>query len=72
MIVVSIQFIDADNQRNNGGTAIHFYNLDEAKLFAENESAVYPGAGGQTPSLCKVYNEGSIVEVWQNGSNITA
>ena len=71
MILVTVQFIDADNQRNNGGTSIHFYNLNEAKLFAQNESSIYPTAGGQTPALCKVYNDGVIVEVWQNGINIT-
>ena len=72
MIVVTVQYIDdeAVNIRN-GGTAVHFYNLDEAKLFARAESEQYSGAKADTGALCKVYNEGEIIKVWQLGVDIT-
>ena len=41
MIVVSVQYTDKPDEavaRNNGGFGIHFYNLSEAKLFAQSES----------------------------------
>jgi hypothetical protein len=72
MIVVTVQFIDETTvATQNGGTSLQFYNLDEAKLFARYESSIYPGSSQRTAALCKVYNEGLIVEAWQNGTNIT-
>jgi hypothetical protein len=72
MIIVTVQFIDAGSSAQyNGGISVHFYELNEALLFAENESARYPGTSAQAEALCKVYNDGSIVAVWQNGADIT-
>jgi hypothetical protein len=73
MILVSVQFIDTEAQGAlyNGGLAVHFYNLAEAKLFAQNESAQYPGTNNHARGLCKVYNDGVIVQVWENGQDIT-
>jgi len=73
MIVVTVQYIDGGSNIHNGGTSLHFYNLQEAKLFARNESSEYPGATAPNiASLCKVFDDGIIVEVWENGINITA
>jgi hypothetical protein len=72
MIVVTVQYIDETTvATNNGGTSLQFYNLDEAKLFARNESQIYPGSSQRTAALCKVYNDGEIEQVWQNGTDIT-
>jgi len=73
MILVSVQSLDAasGNASHNGTAVVHFYNLNEAKLFAENESLRYPGSDLNTEALCKVYNDGEIVQVWQSGTDIT-
>ena len=74
MIVVSVQYTDKPDEavaRNNGGFGIHFYNLSEAKLFAQSESTQLSGASPRTAAICRVYNDGVLVQAWENGSNIT-
>jgi hypothetical protein len=72
MIVVTVQYTEEGTANYNGGTSLQFYNLNEAILFAENESSIYPGTPTQSLSLCKVFNDGVIVSVWWNGNDITA
>ena len=75
MILVSVQYMDLPQSANalyNGGFAIQFYNLDEAKLFAQAESARPAGATiSNASALCRVYDEGVNVQSWENGVNIT-
>jgi hypothetical protein len=74
MIVVSVQYTDLTTSSGslyNGGFGQHFYNLSEAKTFAESESTPIPGHGTQMAALCRVYNDGILVEAWENGVNIT-
>lgn len=71
MIVVTVQYVDQSGALYNGGFAQHFYNLNEAKTFARNESATYPGTNVSAFAVFKVYNDGEIVEAWRNGVEIT-
>ena len=75
MVLVSVQYIDAPEQTSylyNGGFGIQFYNLDEAKLFAQSESSLPAGSSASRGSaLCRVYNDGVNVMSWENGINIT-
>jgi len=73
MIIVTVQFTDGNGAPAyyNGGFGVHFYNLNEAKLFAENESERFPGSAPYSHALCKVYNNGQIVQVWEDGVDIT-
>jgi translation elongation factor EF-Tu-like GTPase len=72
MIVVTVQYVDAaGHAQYNGGLSVHFYNMNEALLFAENESENYPGTSTHAIAICKVYNDGAIFQVWQNGVDIT-
>lgn len=72
MIIVTVQYVDANGGPYNGGTSIHFYNLKEARRFAETESANFPGTGFNTEAICKVYNDGYIDKVYLAGAMISA
>jgi len=71
MILVSVQYIDLPDSISanyNGGFGIHFYNLEEAKAFARSESAPIPGTvSNRSAAICRVYNDGVLVEAWENG-----
>ena len=75
MILVSVQYIDlplSTDSYRNGGFGQQFYNLAEAKLFAQNESSIPTGATSDGGSaLCRVYEDGVNVQSWENGANIT-
>ena len=74
MILVSVQFTDKPQGGAaiyNGGFGLHFYNLSEAKLFARSESTPLSGASQQSSAICRVYNDGVLVEAWENGVDIT-
>jgi len=74
MILVSVQYTDKDASiaaNYNGGWGMHFYNLAEAKAFARSESDELPGASNRSAAICRVYNDGVLVEAWENGVNIT-
>ena len=75
MILVSVQYIDLPEglvANYNGGFGMQFYNLDEAKLFAQSESSLPTGSSTSYGSaLCRVYNDGVNVQSWENGVNIT-
>jgi len=75
MILVTVEFIDlpvSTSASYNGGFGIHFYNLNEAKAFAESQSTPIASASSdRDSSICRVYNDGVLVEAWENGVNIT-
>jgi hypothetical protein len=75
MILVTVEFIDlpvTTSASYNGGFGVHFYNLNEAKLFARSQSEPISGAASdRDSSICRVYNDGILVEAWENGQDIT-
>jgi len=74
MILVSVQYTDSPQLTEafyNGGFVMHFYNLDEAKLFARSESTPLAAAPSRSSALCRVYNDGILIEAWSNGVDIT-
>ena len=74
MIVVTVQYTDKPQSVNawySGGFGIQFFNVAEAKLFARAESASPPDASLASSALTRVYNDGVLVEAWENGTNIT-
>ena len=73
MILVSVQYTDlpGSTAELNGGFGMHFYNLTEAKAFARSESTPLSGASLRSSAICRVYNDGVLVEAWENGVDIT-
>jgi hypothetical protein len=74
MILVSVQYTDNPGVADaiyNGGFGMHFYNLVEAKAFARSESTPLAAASARTTALCRVYDDGVLVEAWENGVDIT-
>lgn len=75
MILVTVEFVDlpvTTAASYNGGFGIHFYNLTEAKAFAQSQSQPIAGAqSDRDSSICRVYSDGVMVEAWENGQNIT-
>lgn len=74
MIVVSVQYVDMPNANSvyNGGMSVIFQVLAEAKSFAQIESNVPNSYGLSADSaLCRVYNNGVMVEAWLDGVNVT-
>lgn len=73
MVVVSVQYTDVAHTSNayaNGGTSVIFQVISEAKLFAETESKASEYLT-YSSALCRVYNNGVMVEAWLNGVNVT-
>ena len=75
MIVVSVQYTDYPQTaatNNNGGAIVVFYVVSEALSFAEIESkSSQYGALVNSAALCRVYNNGVMVQAWLNGVNVT-
>lgn len=74
MIVVSVQYTDAPQTQTtiyNGGTSVIFQVISEAKAFAEAESTASAYGLIYAAALCRVYNDGVVVQAWLNGQNVT-
>tara|TARA_B100000780_G_scaffold133793_1_gene93865 strand:- start:463 stop:690 length:228 start_codon:yes stop_codon:yes gene_type:complete len=75
MIVVSVQYTDypqTATTNNNGGAAVVFQVLAEAKLFAQIESKSSEYGLTNSAALCRVYIGGYMIQAWLNGVNVTA